>query len=64
MKNFIIKYQAIIGFVLGILATLATQTTTQVDDKAVAAAQEIVAQYVSETTVVPLDPQTLQPITE
>ena len=54
MKKFIVKYQVIIGFLLGILATLAAQTTSTVDDKAVAAAQDLYQTYISETTVIPV----------
>jgi len=51
MKKFLIKYQAIIGFIFGVLTTLAATTQTVVDDKVVFAAQDAYNSYISETTI-------------
>lgn len=55
MKAFLIKYQAIVGFLLGIAMTLAAQTTTKTDDTVVKGLQDSFNQFLQEnmTTVTP-----------
>lgn len=59
MFNLLKKYKVIVSFILGVLATLAAQTSTFVDDKLVALTQDAFNEYVkntSETVVTSVSP--------
>jgi len=52
MKKQLIKYQSIIGFILGILTTLVAQTATKSDDEVIKGLQNSFNEFIKENVVV------------